>query len=108
MRTSRAQFINSFTPVLGAASGDGQAVQQLTQLAGGVDANGQVINPFEGAPISGDTLIAASTAQLFSPSATDPTQALFNLIASETAFSANASAFSRIAETQDSVLDILA
>ena len=100
---SAVQFINSFTPVLGALSGDGQAIQQLTQqpLEPGV-------NPFAGSPMSGDTLIAASTAQLFSPSATDPTQALFSLIQSESAFSANIAAFARIAETEDSLLDILA
>ena len=57
---------------------------------------------------SGETLVAASTAQLFSPSATDPTQALFNLLQSETAFSANIAAFSRISEVEDSLLDIMA
>ena len=100
---SAVSFINSFTPVLGAFSGDGQAVQQLTQLP-----VQEGVNPFQGSPISGDTLIAASTAQLFSPSATDPTQALFNLIQSETAFSANIASFARIAETESSLLDIIA
>lgn len=100
---SATQFINSFTPVLGAMSGDGQAIQQMSQLP--VDPGN---NPLAGSPISGETLVAASTAQLFSPSATDPTQALFNLIQSETAFSANIAAFSRIADVESSLLDIMA
>jgi len=100
---SAVQFIDSFTPVLGAFSGDGQAIQQLTQQP--LEAG---FNPFQGTPISGDTLIAASTAQLFSPSATDPTQALFSLIQSEAAFSANIASFARIADAEQSVLDILA
>jgi hypothetical protein len=100
---SAVQFINSFTPVLGASSGDGQAIQQISQLP--VEPG---TNPFAGTPISGETLVAASTAQLFSPSATDPTQALFNLLQSGTAFSANIAAFSRISEVEDSLLDIMA
>lgn len=100
---SATQFINSFMPVLGASSGDGQAIQQLSQLPTEPGAN-----PFEGNKISGETLVAASTAQLFSPSATDPTQALFSMLQSESAFSANIAAFARIAETEESLLDIIA
>lgn len=100
---SAVQFINSFTPVLGAFSGDAQAFQQLTQLP-----STPTTNPFEGNQISGDTLIAAATAQLFSASATDPSQALFNLLQSQTAFEANLASFSRAADVEQSLLDILA
>lgn len=99
---SANQFINSFTPSLAAASGEVGAVEQFSQLP---NANQ---NPFAGNNISGDTLVASSMAQLFSPSATDPATSLMNMMQAETAFSANLSAFQSIDNTQEELLNILA
>ncbi len=100
---SAVSFINSFTPTLAAASGDVGALENITQVP-----TDPQVNPFAGNQISGDTLIAASTAQLFSPDATDPAQTLGNLILDQTSFLANIYSFSSISETEQELLNILA
>lgn len=100
---SSARFINSFTPALGASSGDMQAVDQLSQLPNPNQ------NPFEGmGNISGRAIVASAMGGLFSPSATDPAAAMLDMMQAQYGFSANLSSFESISDTEQELLNILA
>lgn len=101
--TSAIQFINSFTPALGAAVGEASALSSIAQAPTNPN-----VNPFAGSNISPDAFVASSLSGLFSPNATDPATTLVSLLQAETAFLANLNAFDAINETENALLDIIA
>ena len=101
---SAAEFINAFTPVLGAASGDVTSLESILQNnASGY--NGA--NPFQGDALAASTFLASTELQLFSPQSADPFQSFVNMMQAQHAYSASLDAFKTASDMDSQLVNLL-